>query len=102
LGFFISLIISALIILLVTKLFGETEGFGTALLAALIGSIIYSLSFIFIGSATWAAIIAGIAWLIALSSLYSIGWIRSLLIAIVIWFIASLVSYFFPTVIGPL
>ncbi len=39
--FFISLFISAIIIYVVTKLFGEKEGFGTALEAALIGAIIY-------------------------------------------------------------
>jgi len=39
--FFISLFISAIIIYVVTKLFGEKEGFGTTLEAALIGAIIY-------------------------------------------------------------
>ncbi len=101
-GFLVSLVISALVIFIVTKLFGETEGFGTALLAALIGSVIYSLAFYFIGSGIWASTIGGVAWLIALGSLYSIGWIKSFLIAVVIWLLAGLISYVLPTVRGPL
>jgi len=101
-GFFISLIISALIIYVVTKLVGETEGFGTAFIAALIGAIIYGVAYYFIGSGTWASILAGIAWLIALGSLYSIGWIKALLIAVAIWLLSSLIGYVFPTIMGPL
>jgi hypothetical protein len=40
--FVISLLISAIIIFIVTKIFGEKEGFGTALLAAFVGAILYT------------------------------------------------------------
>src|SRR3989304_3280247 len=49
--FIVSLIISAIIIYVVTKLLGEKEGIGTALLAALAGAIIYALAHFFGGPA---------------------------------------------------
>ena len=102
LGFLISLVISAIIIFLATKLFGETEGFGTAILAALIGSIIFAITNYFIGIGWVAALIGGIAWLIALGSLYKIGWLKSLAIAVVVWVFATIVGWVLPTVTGPL
>jgi len=102
--FFVSLVISAIIIYVVTKIFGEKEGFGTALLAAFIGAIIYSVAYYFLRPELgWlASIIGGIAWLIALGFLYSIGWLKALGIAIIVWIIAAVVGFFLPTVIGPL
>ncbi|HLP78999.1 MAG TPA: hypothetical protein VK158_00015 [Acidobacteriota bacterium] len=102
LGFVISLVISAIIIYVVTKLFGESEGFGTAFLAALIGALIYGVTFFLVGNGMIASLVGGIAWLIALGSLYKIGWLRALLIAVIIWVLSSFVSYVFPTVAGPL
>ncbi len=101
-GFLISLLISALVIFLVTKMFGESEGFGTALLTAFIGALIYGVTYFFLGAGFWAVLLAGIAWLIALGSLYSIGWIKSFLIAIVVAVLSGVVSWILPTVSGPL
>ena len=53
------------------------------------------------GQGLIAAVIGGIFWLLALQHLYSIGWIKSLLIAIVIWVVTSIVGWFLPTLIGP-
>jgi hypothetical protein len=102
--FLISLVISAIIIYVVTKLFGEKEGFGTALLAAFIGAIIYAASYYFLrpDSGWIASLIGGIAWLIALGFLYGIGWLKALGIAIIVWIIAAIVSFVLPTVTGPL
>jgi len=97
-GFLLNLIASGFIIYLVTKLFGEKEGFGTALLAAFIGSIIFSLGFYLIGIGFVAALISGIAWLIALGMLYKIGWLRSLVIAVFIWLFAIIVSIILPNI----
>jgi hypothetical protein len=102
LGFFISLIVSAIIIFFAAKLFGETEGFGTAILAALVGAIIFAIASNFIGVGWIASLIGGIAWLIALGSLYKIGWIKSFIIAVVIWIFATIVSVVLPTIAGPL
>lgn len=105
--FVISLVISAIIIYIVTKIFGEKEGFGTALLAAFAGAIIYAAAYYLLRPALaelgWlASLIGGIAWLIALRFLYSIGWLKALGLAIIIWVIAAVVGFFLPTVIGPL
>ena len=102
--FLISLVISAIIIYVVTKIFGEKEGFGTALLAAFIGAIIYAVAYYFLRPELgWvASLLGGIAWLIALGFLYGIGWLKALGIAIIVWIIAAVVSFFLPTVIGPL
>jgi hypothetical protein len=102
--FLISLFVSAIIIYVVTKIFGEKEGFGTALLAAFIGAIIYALTYYFLRPELgWlASLIGGIAWLIALRGLYNIGWLKALGIAIIVWIIAAIVGFVLPTVTGPL
>ena len=102
--FVISLIISAIIIFIVTKIFGEKEGFGTALLAAFVGAILYTALYYIFGlipelvGLKWAAsLIGGIGWLIALRFLYSIGWLKALGLAIIIWVISAIVGYFLPS-----
>ena len=102
--FLFSLVISAIIIYVVTKLFGEKEGFGTALLTAFIGAIIYAATYYFLSPELgWvASLVGGIAWLIALGFLYSIGWLKALGIALIVWIIAAIVSFVLPTMIGPL
>ena len=101
--FLIQLIISAVIIYVVTKLFGESEGFQTAILTALIGTVIFiAVSYLLPNMGWVAAVIAGIVWLLALQYMYKIGWIKSLLIAIVIWVAASFVGWFLPTLLGPI
>ena len=101
LSFIVALIISAVIIFAITKLFGEKEGLGTAVLAAFIGTIIYTIMYYFLGQGLVAAVIGGIFWLIALQHLYKIGWIKSLVIAVVIWIVTSIVGLFLPTLTGP-
>ncbi len=93
---------SAVIIYIVTTLFGETEGFGTALLAAFIGAVLYALTYFFLRPELgWvASIIGGVAWLLALSFLYDIGWLKALGIAILIWIITIFVGFVLP-VAGP-
>ena len=100
-SFIVALIVSTLIIYVITKLFGETEGIFTAFLAALIGTVIYTIVYYFLGSGLITAFIAGIFWLLALRFLYSIGWIKSLIIAVVIWIVASIVGLLLPTLGGP-
>jgi hypothetical protein len=101
LNFVISLIVSTIVIYIVVKLFGEEEGIGTAVMAAFAGSVIYALAYYFLGTGLLAAVIGGIAWLIALGSLYEIGWGKALLVAVVVWVVVSILS-FLPTLIGPL
>lgn len=101
-GFFISLAISAIIIFFAAKLLGEKEGFGTAILAALIGAVIFWLATYFLGTGWIASIIGGIAWLIALSSLYKMGLLKSFIVAVVIWIFSAIISWILPTITGPL
>ena len=101
-SFVVALIISTVIIYAITKLFGETEGLSTAFLAAIVGTVIYTIVYYFLGHGLVTAFIAGIFWLLALQYLYKIGWLKSLVIAVVIWIVASIVGMFLPTIGGPL
>lgn len=100
-SFIVALIISTLIIYFTAKLFGEKEGMVTAVLAALIGTIVYTLFYAVLGQGLIAAFIAGIVWLLVLQHLYSIGWIKSFAIAVVIWIVTSIAGWFLPALTGP-
>jgi hypothetical protein len=99
--FLIALVISAIIIFAITSLFGEEEGFGTAVLAALVGAIVYALAFFFLGNGLLAAILGGLVWTLALGSLYNMGWLKAIVTAFVVWIVATVVGYFLPTLGGP-
>ena len=101
-GFIIALIVSSIIIWFVAKITGEKEGIGTAFLAALVGAIIYAIVYFLLGNGLLAAIVGVIIWLLALKALYKIGWLKALLIAILIWIITAIVGIFLPTLAGPL
>lgn len=101
-GFIIALIVSTIIIWAVTKLLGEREGIGTALIAAIVGTIIYTIAYWLLGNGLLAAVLGGIVWLLALVALYKIGWLKALLIAILIWIVTWIVGIFLPTLTGPL
>ena len=94
--FVIGWIISAIIIYVVTKLFEQKEGIGTAFLAALIGAIIYAVVYFFLGNGLLAGIIAGIGWLIALATLYDMSGFRALAVAVVVWLVSIVVGWFLP------
>src|SRR3990172_12731877 len=98
--FLVSFIVSAIIIFAVTKLFGEREGIGTALLAALVGAIIYALAYYFLGQGLLAALVGGFVWLLALGSLYNMGWFKALVVAVVVWIVAAVVGFLLPTALG--
>ena len=102
LSFVVALVISTIVIYVITRLFGETEDFKTALIAALVGTAVYTIIYYVIGDGLIAAFIAGIVWLLALKYLYSIGWLKSLLIAVVVWVVTSVVGWFLPGLTGPL
>ena len=100
-GFVISWVVSAIIIFVAAKLLGEREGFGTAVVAALVGALIYWLASYLLGFGLLASLIAGIFWLIALGSLYNMGWLKALLVALVVWVFSILVGWVLPTLTGP-
>jgi uncharacterized membrane protein YvlD (DUF360 family) len=90
------------IIYLIAKVLGEKEGIATAFLAAIIGTVIYTLIYYVLGQGLIAAFIAGIVWLLALQKLYTIGWLKSLVIAIIVWIVTSIVGWFLPALTGPM
>ena len=100
--FIIRLAISTVIIYIVTRLFGQKEGVGRAFAAAIVGTVVYSLAYFFLGTGWIAAIIGGIVWLLALRALYDIGWLRALGIAVIVWIAATVVGVLLPTAPGPL
>ncbi|SRR5690606_18373173 len=101
-SFIIGLAISTVIVWIVTKLFGQKEGIGRAFLTAIIGSVVYSIVYFLFGNGWFAAIVGGIVWLLALRGLYDVGWLRALVIAIIIWIAATIVGLLLPTAPGPL
>ena len=100
-SFLIGLAISTILIYIVTKLLGEKEGLKIALLAALLGSIMFGIISYIFGNGIIAAAIGGLIWLVALKWLYSTGWLKSILIAAVLWIIVSIVGVFLPTFPNP-
>lgn len=97
----IGLAISTILIYIVTKLLGEKEGLKTALLAALLGSIMFGIINYIFGNGIVAAAIGGIIWLVALKWLYNTGWLKAILIAVVLWIVVSIVGVFLPTFPNP-
>jgi len=100
--FVVGLIISTIIIYVVTKLFGEKEGLGRAFVTAIVGTIAYSIVYFLFGNGWFAAIVGGIVWLIALKSLYDMGTLKAIAVAVIIWIAATIVGLLLPTVPGPL
>ncbi|HEU5120475.1 MAG TPA: hypothetical protein VFT71_05770 [Candidatus Nitrosocosmicus sp.] len=100
-SFLIGLAISTILIYIVTKLLGEKEGLKIALLAALLGSIMFGIISYIFGNGIIAAAIGGTIWLVALKWLYSTGWLKATLIAVVLWIIVSIVGVFLPTFPNP-
>ena len=101
LSFIVALIISTVIIYYIAKFFGAKGSLTTALLAALIGTAVYTIFYYVLGQGLIAAFIAGIVWLLALQKLYTIGWFRALVIAVFIWIVTSIAGYFLPVLMGP-
>lgn len=96
LSFIVALIISTVIIYYIAKWFGAKDSLTTAVLAALIGSAVYTIFYYVLGHGLLPAFIAGIVWLLVLQKLYTIGWLRAFVIALFIWIVTSIVGWFLP------
>ena len=97
----IGLVVSTLLIYVITKLLGEKEGIKTAFFAVLLGSIMFGIVSYIFGNGIFAAAVGGIIWLISLKWLYGAGWLKAILIAVVIWIVVSIVGIFLPTFPNP-
>lgn len=100
--FLVGLLISTVIIYLVTWIFGQKRSIKVAIFAAIIGSIVYGIAYAVFGNEFLSAILGGIAWLLALKTIYKMGWIKSLVVAVIVWIIAAAIGTLLPTAIGPL
>lgn len=99
-GFILAWVISAIVIYVASRLLGEGEGFLTAIFAALVGAVIYAIvGFLLPG--LLGSILALIGWLLALKYFYGIGWLKAILLALVIWIFAVIAGLFLPTLPGP-
>ena len=94
--FVIGLVVSTIVIYFVSRFVGTKRGLKVAFFTAIIGSLIYATVYYLVGNGLLAAVLGGIAWLLALKGLYKIGWIHALIMAIIIWIITSLVGVLLP------
>jgi hypothetical protein len=99
--FVIGLVVSTIVIYVVSRFAGTKRGLKVAFFTAIIGSLIYAIVYFLVGNGLLAAVLGGIAWLLALKGLYRIGWIHALIMAIIIWIITSFVGVLVPTAPGP-
>jgi len=99
-GFLVAWAISAVIVWVASKLLWAHGGILTAVLAALVGAVIYAVTGMFLAGLI-GSLLALLGWLLALKYLYHIGWLRAGLLAVVIWIFAVIVSFFLPTLPGP-
>jgi hypothetical protein len=100
--FLVGLLISTVVIYLVTFLLGQRRGIKLALFTAIIGSIVYGITFALLGNGFLSAVLGGIAWLLALKTIYRMGWLRALIVAVIVWIITAVIGALLPTAIGPL
>jgi predicted neutral ceramidase superfamily lipid hydrolase len=101
--FFIGLLISTLVIYIVTSITRHRRSIKLALFTAIIGSIVYVIVYHFSGGNGFlSAVLGGIAWLLALKTIYRMGWLKALIIAASIWIITSFVDVLFPSATAPL
>jgi hypothetical protein len=102
--FVIGLVISTIIIFVVTKLFRERTNVGKAFITALIGTLVWVVTYYLFGHGLLATVVGGIAWLFALRAIYGLSWTRSAIVAVIIWIVSYFVSVALglPTATGPL
>lgn len=91
-NFFIGLLISTLVIYLVTLFSRQRRSMKLALLTAIIGSVVYVIAFVFLRNGFPSAILGGIASLLALKAIYHMGWLKALVLAVVIWIITPIIA----------
>ena len=99
--FLVGLLISTVVIYVVT-FFMRQRSLKLAFFAAIIGSIVYYISYIVLGHGFLSAALGGIAWLLALKAIYRMGWLKALIVAVAIWIITTFVGEWLPTALGPL
>jgi hypothetical protein len=100
--FLVGLLISTVVIYLVTFVLGQRRSIKLALFTAIIGSIVYGVSYALMGNGFLSAVLGGIAWLLALKTIYRMSWLKALIVAVIVWIITAFIGSLLPTAIGPL
>lgn len=100
--FLVGLLISTVVIYLITFILGQRRGIKLALFTAIVGSIVYGITYAILGNGFLSAVLGGIAWLLALKTIYRMSWLKSLIVAVIVWIITSAIGSLLPTAIGPL
>ena len=67
--FVIGLVVSTIVIYFVSRFVGTKRGLKVAFFTAIIGSLIYATVYFLVGNGLLAAVLGGIAWLLALKGL---------------------------------
>ncbi len=100
--FLVGLLISTVVIYLITFILGQRRGIKLALFTAIIGSIVYGITYALLGNGFLSAVLGGIAWLLALKTIYRMGWLKALIVAVIVWIITTAIGTLLPTAMGPL
>lgn len=100
--FLAGLLISTVVIYLVTFILGQRRGIKLAIFTAIIGTIVYEIAYYVLGHGFLATVLGGIAWLLALKTIYRMSWLKALIVAVIIWIIAYVIGSILPTATGPL
>ena len=100
--FLAGLLISTVVIYLVTFILGQRRSIKLARFASVIGTIVYEIAYYILGHGFISTVLGGIAWLLALKTIYRMGWLKSLIVAVIIWIITYIIESFLPTATGPL
>jgi hypothetical protein len=100
--FLVGLLISTVIIYLITLILGQKRGIKLALFAAIVGSMVYGITYAIFGNGFLSALLGGIAWLLALKTIYRMSWLKSIIVAVIVWIITTAIGSLLPTAIGPL
>ena len=98
--FLVHLLILTLIIYVVTSILRKRRSMKFALLTSIVGLIVY-----WIANSLWentlvSAFLGGIAWLVSLKTIYRMGWIKALIVAVGVLIIAYIVAAELSRAIG--
>jgi len=100
--FLIGLVVSTVVIYLVTLFMRQRRSLKLAFFTAIVGSMVYVIAYALFGNGFLSAVLGGIAWLLALKAIYSMGWLKALIVAVGIWIITTIIGILLPTAKGPL
>lgn len=88
----VHLFMLTLIIYLVTSLLGKRRSMKLALFTSIVGLIVYWIANYLWTNTLVSAFLGGIAWLVALKTVYRMGWIKALIVAVGILIITYVVT----------